>query len=239
MGFLDNYEGNKERTDRWIATFPQGIIHAVIEQFDADKGYVLVKAMGYRNQEETIPADIDYAYGFLAAYNPNMKRWFVEDTVTSAKLRVMANLLGGTEKATKETMQQVESMSAKVATADPAKEYDYWTTKFGEVPSYKTEEDMEAAGVPTCEPSPGVNEPADAPPPVPDSSSRSMFKLLNFSWLYLSKYGFKSCFQIAVCEKAISSACPCFPCVALSKSWIVILPVSIAFLNVLNSLDGL
>ena len=149
MGFLDNYEGNKERTDRWIATFPQGIIHAVIEQFDAEKGYVLVKAMGYRNQEETIPADIDYAYGFLAAYNPNMKRWFVEDTVTSAKLRVMANLLGGTEKATKETMQQVESMSAKIATADPAKEYDYWTTKFGEVPSYKTEEDMEAAGVQT------------------------------------------------------------------------------------------
>jgi hypothetical protein len=105
--------------------------------------------MGYRNQEETIPADIDYAYGFLAAYNPNMKRWFVEDTVTSAKLRVMANLLGGTEKATKETMQQVESMSAKVATADPAKEYDYWTTKFGEVPSYKTEEEMDAAGFQT------------------------------------------------------------------------------------------
>jgi hypothetical protein len=149
MGFLDNYEGNKERTDRWIATFPQGIIHAVIEEFNAEKGYILVKAMGYRNQEETIPADIDYAYGFLAAYNPNMKRWFVEDTVTSAKLRVMANLLGGTEKATRETMQQVESMSAKVATTDPAKEYDYWTTKFGEVPSYKTEEDMEAAGVPT------------------------------------------------------------------------------------------
>lgn len=149
MGFLDNYEGNKERTDRWIATFPQGIIHAVIEEFNAEKGYILVKAMGYRNQEEAIPADIDYAYGFLAAYNPNMKRWFVEDTVTSAKLRVMANLLGGTEKATKETMQQVESMSSKVATANPAKEYDYWTTKFGEVPSYKTEEDMEAAGVPT------------------------------------------------------------------------------------------
>ena len=149
MGFLDNYEGNKERTDRWIATFPQGIIHAVIEEFNAEKGYILVKAMGYRNQEETIPADIDYAYGFLAAYNPNMKRWFVEDTVTSAKLRVMANLLGGTEKATRETMQQVESMSAKVATTDPAKEYDYWTTKFGEIPSYKTEEDMEAAGVPT------------------------------------------------------------------------------------------
>jgi len=149
MGFLDNYEGNKERTDRWIATFPQGIIHAVIEEFNAEKGYILVKAMGYRNQEETIPADIDYAYGFLAAYNPNMKRWFVEDTVTSAKLRVMANLLGGTEKATRETMQQVESMSAKVATTDPAKEYDYWTTKFGEVPSYKSEEDMEAASVPT------------------------------------------------------------------------------------------
>jgi hypothetical protein len=149
MGFLDNYEGNKERTDRWISTFPQGRLEAHIIEFNAERGYVLVQAKAWRNQEENEPAGIDYAYGYLAAYNANMKRWFIEDTVTSGLMRVMALVMGGTEKSTKETMQQVESMSAKVATADPAKEYDYWTTKFGDVPSYKTAEEAEESGVPS------------------------------------------------------------------------------------------
>ena len=147
MAFLDNYEGNKERTDRWIATFPQGRIIAEIVEFDAEKGYLLVQASGWRNQTEIEPADVDFAYGYLAAYNPNMKRWFVEDTVTSAKLRVMANLLGGTEKATRETMEQVEKLTTKVATADVKVDYDYWTTKHGEVPSYATAAEAEQTGV--------------------------------------------------------------------------------------------
>jgi hypothetical protein len=50
---------------------------------------------------------VDYAFGYREAYNPNMKRWFVEDTVTSALMRVMALVMGGTEKATKETMSKV------------------------------------------------------------------------------------------------------------------------------------
>ena len=60
-------------------------------------------------------------------------------------MRVMALVMGGTEKATKETMQQVETMSAKVATADPKQEYDYWNTKFGDVPSFKNEDELTAA----------------------------------------------------------------------------------------------
>jgi hypothetical protein len=146
MGFLDNYEGNKERTDRWIATFPEGIIHAIIEEFNAKEGYILVKAMGYRNQQETIPADIDYAYGFIAAYNPNMKRWFVEDTVTSAIMRVQQLVMGGAERSTKEVMEQVERTPAKVANTDST---DYWTTKFGDVPSYKTAAEAEQSGIPS------------------------------------------------------------------------------------------
>lgn len=149
MGFLDNYEGNKERTDRWIATYPQGKLHAEIIEFNAEKGSILVQAKAWRNQEEIEPAGIDYAFGYLAAYNANMKRWFVEDTVTSALMRVMALVMGGTEKATKETMQQVETMSTKVATADPKKEYDYWTTKFGDVPSWDSQEAAQEAGLPT------------------------------------------------------------------------------------------
>jgi hypothetical protein len=38
MAFMDNYEGNKERTDRWIATFPQGRLEAHIVEFNAEKG---------------------------------------------------------------------------------------------------------------------------------------------------------------------------------------------------------
>mgnify|MGYP000679790196 CR=1 FL=1 len=145
MGFLDNYEGNKERTDRWIATFPLGRLEAHIVNFDADKGSILVQAKAWRDQNEIEPAGIDYAFGYLAAYNANMKRWFVEDTVTSALMRVMALVMGGTEKATRETMQQVETMSTKVATADPKQEYDYWTTKHGDVPSFKSEDELTEA----------------------------------------------------------------------------------------------
>lgn len=128
MGFLDNYEGNKERTDRWIATFPEGRLEAHIIEFNGEKGYILVQAKAWRNQSEVEPAGIDYAHGYVAAFNANMKRWYVEDTVTSALMRVMALVMGGTEKATKETMEQVETMTAKVATAPVNEEYDRWAT---------------------------------------------------------------------------------------------------------------
>ena len=142
MAFLDNYEGNKDRTDRWIATYSQGRIEAYIIEFNAEKGYVLVQAKAWRNQIEIEPADIDYDYGYLAAYPDRMKRWFVEDTITSAKMRVMANLLGGTEKATAEVMALVKSET-------PAADYDYWTTKHGNVPSYQTAGEAELSGTPS------------------------------------------------------------------------------------------
>jgi hypothetical protein len=139
MGFLDNYEGNKERTDRWIKTYPEGRLEATIVNFDAEKGSILVRAAAWRNQTEIEPAGIDFAFGYQAAYNANMKRWFVEDTVTSALMRVMALVMGGTEKATKETMEKVNAADV----------YDPWTTKFGDVPSYKTAEEAEMSGTPS------------------------------------------------------------------------------------------
>jgi hypothetical protein len=139
MGFLDNYEGNKERTDRWIKTYPEGRLEATIVNFDADKGSILVRAAAWRNQTEIEPAGIDFAFGYQAAYNANMKRWFVEDTVTSALMRVMALVMGGTEKATKETMEKVNA----------AEVYDPWAIKHGDVPSYKTSTEAEMAGTPS------------------------------------------------------------------------------------------
>ena len=150
MAFMDSYEGNKERTDRWIATYPQGRLEAHIVEFNAEKGYVLVQAKAWRNQTEIDPAGIDYAHGYLAAYSEKMRRWMVEDTCTSALMRVMALVMGGTEKATKEVM-------ASVKTQTPAADYDYWTSKFGDVPSYQTREEAEEAvetrtpeAIPSC-----------------------------------------------------------------------------------------
>jgi hypothetical protein len=51
-------------------------------------------------------------------------------------------LLGGTEKATKETMYLVKKSNDEIA-----KDNDYWTTKFGDVPSYKTAEEVEQVGL--------------------------------------------------------------------------------------------
>jgi len=136
MAFMDDYEGNKQRTDRWIATYPQGRLETLIIEFNAEKGYVLVQAKAFRNQLETEPAGVDYAHGYLAAYPDKMKRWMIEDTCTSALMRVMALVMGGTEKATKEVM-------ALVKTETPAADYDYWTTKHGDVPSYQSREEAE------------------------------------------------------------------------------------------------
>jgi hypothetical protein len=108
MGFLDNYEASRERLERWLATYPTGRIETRIVEFSAEKGYVLVEAKAFRNDTDVNPAGIDYAYGYQGAYQPNMKRWFVEDTVTSAIMRVQQLVMGGAERSTKEIMEQVE-----------------------------------------------------------------------------------------------------------------------------------
>jgi len=148
MGFLDNYEASRERLERWLATYPTGRIETRIVEFSAEKGYVLVEAKAYRTRDDQQPAGIDYAYGYQGAYQQNMKRWFVEDTVTSCIMRVQQLVMGGAERSTKEIMAQVENKSAVVANAN--KQYDYWTTKFGDVPSYKTEAEIHAAGIVTA-----------------------------------------------------------------------------------------
>jgi hypothetical protein len=146
MGFLDNYEASRERLERWNRTFPLGRIETRIVEFSAEKGYVLVEAKAFRHMDDLEPAGIDYAYGYQGAYQQNMKRWFCEDTVTSAIMRVQQLVMGGAERSTKEIMEQVERTPAKIANVDTN---DYWTTKFGDVPSYKTADEAEQAGVPS------------------------------------------------------------------------------------------
>jgi hypothetical protein len=145
MGFLDNYEASRERLERWLKTYPTGRIETRIVEFSAENGYVLVEAKAFTKEYDTLPAGIDFAYGYQGAYQQNMKRWFVEDTVTSAIMRVQQLVMGGAERSTRETMEQVEKTPAKIANAEP----DYWNTKFGEVPSYKTAAEAEQSGIPS------------------------------------------------------------------------------------------
>ena len=146
MGFLDGYEASLARLTRWNTTYPLGRIETRIVEFSAEKGYVLVEAKAYRHCDDIVPAGTDFAYGYQGAYQQNMKRWFVEDTVTSAIMRVQQLVMGGAERSTRETMEQLEKTSLTVANADTT---DYWTTKFGDVPSYKTADEAEQSGVPS------------------------------------------------------------------------------------------
>ena len=146
MGFLDGYEASLERLTRWNTTYPLGRIETRIVEFSAEKGYVLVEAKAYRHYDDIVPAGTDFAYGYQGAYQQNMKRWFCEDTTTSAIMRVQQLVMGGAERSTREVMEQVERTSAKIANTDTN---DYWTTKFGDVPSFKTADEAEQAGIPS------------------------------------------------------------------------------------------
>ena len=44
-------------------------------------------------------------------------------------------------------MEQIEKTPATIANAE--KDHDYWTTKFGDVPSYKTAGEAEQSGIPS------------------------------------------------------------------------------------------
>jgi hypothetical protein len=145
MGFLDNYEASRERLERWLKTYPQGRIETRIVEFSAEKGYVLVEARAFKGIDSVLPDGVDFAFGYQGAYQQNMKRWFVEDTVTSAIMRVQQLVMGGAERSTREIMEEVEKTPAKVANTD----IDYWTTKHGEIPSYKTATEAEQSGIPS------------------------------------------------------------------------------------------
>jgi hypothetical protein len=113
MGFLDNYEDVNARIKRFRSEFPTGRLIAYIEDIDVIKGTVLVKAEAYREYEDDKPSAVDYAFGNVATLTSNMRKWLIEDTVTSAYGRVIG-LLTPSEHArpTVQDMQKVENLPA-------------------------------------------------------------------------------------------------------------------------------
>jgi len=123
MGFLDNYEDVNARIKRFRSEFPSGRLVAYIESFDIEKGTILVRAEAYREFEDTVPSAVDYAFGNVATYPQNMRKWMVEDTITSAYGRCIGLLTPSLEHSSRPTMQDMEKVETLPASADP------WSTK--------------------------------------------------------------------------------------------------------------
>jgi hypothetical protein len=115
---LAEYETIQQRIKRFRDEFISGRIETSIIDVDLTKGHILVEARVYREHEDTSPAAVDYAYGNQAFYNQNMKRWFVEDTTSSAIGRAISLLTPGEHRSTAETMAQVVD-SPTVLESDP------------------------------------------------------------------------------------------------------------------------
>ncbi len=148
MSFLDNYEDVAARIARLWATHPTARVQTNIVDFNAEKGFVLIQAQIFREYEDVNPSATDYAFGNVATYNVNMKKFFVEDTVTSAIGRAIGLLLGADKRPTRQDMEKVENLSTKIANST-ADDYDPWTVKFGDVPSFKTAAEAEQSGIPS------------------------------------------------------------------------------------------
>lgn len=120
---LKNYEDVQSRVKRFQEAYPMGRIVTEIEHFSADKGYVIVRAECYRDDEAITPAGVDFAYGNVAFYPTHMKRFFVEDTTTSAIGRAISLVLPTELKSTAQDMARVEQPKQASAVTP---ETDYW-----------------------------------------------------------------------------------------------------------------
>jgi hypothetical protein len=140
---LEDYEDVAARVLRFQKAYPEGRIVTDVIQFNPEKGIVLVSAQVYRNASDTLPAGVDYAFGDAATFNSGMRKWYVEDTSSSAIGRALSLVLETQKKPTKQDMAKVVTQrvakpsvqdleaSIRKADAEPA-EQDYWTTPVGQ-----------------------------------------------------------------------------------------------------------
>jgi hypothetical protein len=109
--FLENYETANSTIKRFWAEFPTGRINPVIDDVDFQKGYIFVKTEIYRDYNDPLPTVVDYAYGNVAFYPEAMKKWFVEDSVTSSISRAIKLLSPSENRPSLEDMQRVEKLA--------------------------------------------------------------------------------------------------------------------------------
>lgn len=133
--FLDGYEDVAARIQRLHTTHPTNRVETRIVEFSAQHGYILVECKIFKEYEDEKPSAVDYAFGKVESYSPQMKKWFVEDTVTSAIGRCAGLLLGSDKRPTLQNMQQVETMPSAYVNKV---EEDPWSKPFAPVEGFTT-----------------------------------------------------------------------------------------------------
>ena len=106
---LDDYETGADRVSRFQKLHLGGRIVTKVISLDNTKGEVLAMAEVYREHEDTLPAGVDYAFGVASTYPVSMRKFYVEDTVTSAVGRALSLILDTDKKPTREDMQKVKA----------------------------------------------------------------------------------------------------------------------------------
>jgi hypothetical protein len=130
---LEDYEDVAARVLRFQKAYPEGRIVTDVIQFNPEKGIVLISAQIYRNASDTLPAGVDYAFGDSSTFNSGMRKWYVEDTSSSAIGRALSLVLETQKKPTKQDMTKVVAQKpVKPAVQDLVPEQDYWTTPVNE-----------------------------------------------------------------------------------------------------------
>ena len=154
---LEDYETVAQRVIRFQKLHLSGRITTEIIKLDNERGEVLAKASVYREHEDTEPAGVDYAFGIASTYPASMRKFYVEDTITSAVGRALSLVLETNQKPTREDMQKVKRIEdvnnlvqeTKAKLANTAKEYvpvpvedDPWTIRDAQ-PAATAEEAVE------------------------------------------------------------------------------------------------
>ena len=146
---LEDYETVSDRVARFQKLHLGGRIVTKVVSLDNTKGEVLALAEVYREHEDTQPSAVDYAFGIASTYPQSMRKFYVEDTVTSAVGRALSLILDTDKKPTREDMQKVkahdevkakvEEVKTKMAQTSGeyipvVKEDDPWTIKPATMP---------------------------------------------------------------------------------------------------------
>ena len=110
---LADYEDVATLNKWFISNFPSGRSDISVISHDAVNGYILVQATLWRDSKDTSPAVSNVAFGARESYIQNMKKFYVEDTATSALGRAIILLKGSDKTATKDDMKKVNDEPIK------------------------------------------------------------------------------------------------------------------------------
>ena len=110
---MNDYEDVATLNKWFIGNYPMGRSDISVISHDPVNGYILVQATLWRDAKDATPAVSNIAFGSRETYIPNMKKFYVEDTATSALGRAIIILKGSDKTATKDDMRKVENEPLK------------------------------------------------------------------------------------------------------------------------------